>query len=111
MGTRDQPLSPQKDGRLKSMLSKIERRLGPDAFQVVDHWQADLWAVGIAHPNDEHLLAYIAADLPDDRYFVELETLPAPGSELPYAVAGRFQSVSFDELVEPVAAHLRSASA
>ena len=31
------------------------------AFQVVDHWQGDLDAIGVAHPRNRELLAYVAA--------------------------------------------------
>ena len=99
----------RKDEHILRMLARLQQRLGPGAFQVVDHWEADLRAVGIAHPRDEHLLVYVADVNAEDRFYVELEDSPANGSDMPYSVRGRYRSVSFDELVELAAAHFQSA--
>jgi hypothetical protein len=55
------------------LLSRLEERLGSDTFQIVDHWEGDLIAIGVAHPHNRELLVYIAANGPED-YYVELET-------------------------------------
>jgi hypothetical protein len=95
----------EKDPAVLDLLSRLAQRLGHGAFQVVDHWEADLNAVGIAHPNNREQLAYIAVRGPDDLY-VELELPPTRGSELPYAVAGEFRSLSFDQAAQIVSRHL-----
>ena len=109
MSIRDQVASLGKDGGVATTLIELERYLGQSAFLIVDHWEGDLSAVGIAHPNDEHRLAYIAVNEVDATYFLELETAPATGSELPYAVTGTFPSVTFDELAVLIARHLKNA--
>jgi hypothetical protein len=97
----------QKHDGVLEMLAKLERRLGRGSFQIVDHWEGLLDAVGIAHPFNREVLAYIAAYGPED-FHVELELPPLAGSELPYSVAGEFRSVTFDELVQIVAKHFSS---
>jgi hypothetical protein len=109
MSIRDQAAGLLKDTRVTATLIELERRLGQGAFRIVDHWEADLRAIGIAHPHDDHRLAYIAMGEVDATYFLELETAPAPGSELPYAVMGKFHSVTFDELAMLIAGHLNNA--
>jgi hypothetical protein len=97
----------QKDGTVLEMLAKLEQRLGRGSFQIVDHWDSLLDAVGIAHPRNREVLVYIAAHGPED-FHVELELPPLAGSELPYSVAGEFRSVTFDDLVQIVAKHFSS---
>jgi hypothetical protein len=99
----------EKDDDIMRMLAKLQQRLGVGAFQVVDHWEADLRAIGIADPLDEHRLAYIAAVDPAGNFYVELEDAPPVGSELPYSISGRYRDVNFDRLAELVAGHLRCA--
>lgn len=97
----------EKHNAIFEMLASLEHRLGRGTFQIVDHWEGDLNAVGVAHPRNRELLAYIAANGPED-FYVELEVPPPPGSELPYSVAGRFRSLTFNKLAEVVAKHLAS---
>jgi hypothetical protein len=108
MNIRDQVGCLVKDRRVTTTLVELERHLGQGAFRIVDRWEADLRAVGIAHPNDEHRLAYIAVNEVDDTYFLELETASAPDSELPYAMTRKFHAVTFDELAMLIAGHLNN---
>ena len=76
-------------------------------FSVVDHWDADLSAVGISAPHDPKLLAYISNHgRPPGYYFVELEAAPALDSDLPYDVVNTFETVSRDELLKIVSEHI-----
>jgi hypothetical protein len=101
----------QKDDHIIRLLAQLQERLGVGAFQIVDHWEADLRAIGIAHPSNVQRLAYIAAPDPaHGSFYVELEDEPQAGSDLPYSLVGRYRNISFDELVRLVAAHFRSAS-
>jgi len=97
----------QKHDAVFEMLTKLERRLGRGKFQIVDHWESDLDAVGVAHPSNRALLAYIAVYGPEE-FYIELEVAPPAGSELPYSVAGDFRSLTFDELAQIVAQHFSS---
>ncbi|MGO9273904.1 MAG: hypothetical protein ACLQOO_27295 [Terriglobia bacterium] len=97
----------EKHDAVLGMLARLEKRLGRGAFQIVDHWEGDLDAIGVADPCNRELLAYIAVYASDD-FYVELELPPQPGSELPYSVAGQFRPATFDELAQIVAKHLAS---
>jgi hypothetical protein len=95
----------EKHEAVLGLLARLEKRLGRGSFQIVDHWDSDLDAIGVAHPRNLELLAYIAAYGPED-FYVELELPPKPGSELPYSVAEQFRSLGFDEVAHLVANHL-----
>jgi hypothetical protein len=98
----------EKHGGLLQLLTALEHRLGPGSFQIVDHWESDLAAIGVAHPHNREVLAYIAVYGPED-FYVELENPPRPGSELPYSAVGEFRKVNFDRLAQIVAGHLSTA--
>ena len=93
-----------KDTAILATLARLRAVLGAGAFDVTDHWAADLTAVGVASPRDHRVLVYIA--LYPDGYYAELESPAPPGEELPYRVAGRHAGLTFDRLVEVVAGHL-----
>jgi hypothetical protein len=95
-----------KDPAIVALLRRLSDRLGPDAFDIVDHWELDLCAVGIASPRDHGVLAYISCyGEPEERYYVELELPPTPGGELPYQVAGRYDDLDFEALAGVVSSH------
>jgi hypothetical protein len=97
-----------KDRSILTVLAKLRRRLGSDAFQVVDDWDADLFALGIAHPEEPRLLVYISTyQHPNGRYSVSLESPPAPGASLLYEPGGEHELLDFEELVEVVVEHLK----
>src|SRR3954465_13211172 len=79
-----------KDSSIDDLISALSAHFGAGAFDVVDHWEADLHAVGIARHDDHRVLAYVSTTAaPDDTYFVELELPTETGDEFPYSVAGR----------------------
>jgi hypothetical protein len=96
-----------KDPAIKGILGRLWSRLGADAFVVVDHWESDLRATGIANSRNLSLLVYISCygEAPD-RFGYELELPPPNGADSTYQVAGRGSDVSFDELAAVVAQHL-----
>ncbi len=99
-----------KDPAIVALLRRLSNYLGSDAFDVVDHWEPDVCAVGIASPRDHGVLAYISCyGEPQGRFHVELELPPSPGAELPYQVAGRFDDLDFEALAGVVSSHFGSA--
>src|SRR3954468_24527236 len=95
-----------KDPIIVALLDRLSERLGPGSFDIVDHWESDLCAVGIASPEDHGILAYISCyGKPEGRYYVELELPPASGNDLPYQAAGRFSDLDFEALVGVVSGH------
>jgi hypothetical protein len=96
-----------KDNAIRGALLCLEERLGIGAFQIIDHWEADLTAIGIASPSDTRRLVYVAADRERSGiYHGRLERAPEPGSGLPYEDCGEFKDVDLDELVRVVSHHL-----
>ncbi len=39
-----------KDGQIEHLLFALQQALGREYFDMVDHWEDDLNAVGVAHP-------------------------------------------------------------
>lgn len=96
----------KKTGAILRALRHLEERLGKGAFQIVDHWEGDLLAIGIASPSDRQRLVYIASlGKSDQSYSAILERAPTPGSELPYEDCGKFQDIGLDELTRVVSDH------
>lgn len=96
-----------KNKAIKHALRHLEERLGKGAFQIVDHWEADMTAVGIADPFDTRRVVYIASGRTQaDIYHGSLEKPAKPGSSLPYEDCGTFNDVDLDELVQVVSRHL-----
>src|SRR5947208_2640607 len=97
----------KKNSAILRALHHLENRLGKDAFQIVDHWEADLLAIGVASPSNAQRLVYIASvSKSEQNYDVIYERAPIPGSELPYEHCGKFHNVGLDELAQLVSNHL-----
>jgi len=101
------PFESDKNQEIIDVLARLQQMFGEGCFDIVDHWDADLNAIGIANPADHGRLAYIAInnDHPNG-YFVELELPPSPESDLPYCIAGNFEDIDFEQLASVVGRHL-----
>jgi len=97
----------EKDSELVAAVEFLRRRLG-DKMAVIDHWEADFEAVGIARRDNEQRLAYLSVSPAPGgaRFYVALENPPAPGSDLPYTDAGHHADLSLAEAADLVARHL-----
>lgn len=101
-----------KDESVSELLGRLRRQLGANAFDIVDHWDADLCAVGIARPDNHGVLVYISTfGNQKDSYFVSLELPPKPDDEHwanhPYTPAGEQRVQGFDALVQIIQEHFR----
>lgn len=96
-----------KDEAILRLLEQLTEHLEPEKFDVVDHWESDLCAIGIARAGKPGFLVYVSTfGQRGDSYFVSLEWPPAPGSDLPYEPAGEQQAKSFAEVLMLVQQHL-----
>ena len=96
-----------KDAAILRFIEHLTEHLGPGTFDIVDHWESDLCAIGIARPGKPGFLVYISTfGHRNDCYFVSLELPPAPGSDLPYEQAGEQQTRSFNEVLTLIQEHL-----
>src|SRR5260370_36109345 len=89
-----------KDADLIGVLTKLRDAWGDGAFDVVDHWEADLHAVGVAKKGDPALLVYIGNfGRPRGTYYVELEGPPVPGSGQPFSLNAVHDSVKSEDVL------------
>jgi hypothetical protein len=95
---------PSKDAKISEVLLWLKDRIG--SFSVIDHWEGDRRAIGVAAKHNPKQLVYICYEGRSDDYSVELETAPPPDSEMPHATIGRFNGVLREELARIVAQHL-----
>ena len=73
---------------------------------VVDHWDADRCAIGIARRGDERRLVYVSCfDQEPGKYNYECETPDGPDLD-DYRTTGEGQSVEFADLVRRLEDHL-----
>ena len=95
------------------MLNELRAELGEGAFDVVDHWDTDACAVGIARPDDHGVLVYISTHdhRKNQHYWVSLELPAKDGDDAPYVSAGDRQVQGIQELVSVVREHLGSGPA
>jgi uncharacterized protein (DUF433 family) len=95
-----------KDKSVTELVKWLEERLC-QRLLIVDHWDADMSAIGVARPGNPNQLVYISTWGRDpDHYFVELEAAPSPGSDLPYETLARYQELDRENLLKIVQEHL-----
>ncbi|MCR9201773.1 MAG: hypothetical protein NXI04_24265, partial [Planctomycetaceae bacterium] len=103
------PLTPQidKDAGILALLARLQTDLGANAFDIVDHWEDDLCAIGFGMPSDHTTLVYVSTyGHPDGEYDYELETAPKTEADV-YSVAGRGAATTYDRLADIIKKHLR----
>ena len=87
---------------IHDLLAQLERKLAPADFEVVDHWDADLCAIGIQRGNK---LVYIAnanyIGQQPMKYDFDLELLP-PGDNSAYNVVYEGRGVLEAELIDAI---------
>jgi hypothetical protein len=90
-------------------LDQISQRLPPGSFVVVDHWEADPFAIGLARPSEHDYLVYITSDRDvHGRWFLSRE-LPRKHDVELYHEAGSDQFADIDALSNAIAEHLGAA--
>lgn len=94
-----------KDKTIETTLRRLQNALGASFFDIVDHWEGDLCAVGIARPDNHSILVYISTWTPSAGYYdVHLELPPTKEDDI-YEPAGLYKRVDFDGLIEIVKRH------
>ena len=96
----------EKDRSIIELVAWLREQLG-DTFTVTDHWEADLFAVGLSAHDDLAQLVYIGNfKRPAGTYTVALESAPPPGWDQPYREVGTFDSVNREQLLTIISQHL-----
>lgn len=93
-----------KDDSILTLLQKLQ--LEACDWTVVDHWEADLCALGIARCGRPRHLVYVSTyEKGAGRYAYACEA-PAGSDETDFVVSAKADDASFDELVAAIEKHL-----
>lgn len=92
----------EKDRSILDLLRRLD--LDARGWILVDHWEADLCAVGIAHGGRPDRLVYVSTfPTTSQGFFYECEVSRADG----YDVVATADGVSFAVLLDVLVGHLR----
>ena len=95
-----------KDSSVLVLLSRLHADLGTNAFDLVDHWESDLCAIGLGMPSDQTTLVYVSTyGHPDGDYDYELEKAAKTLDDV-RSVVGRGAATTYDELADIIRKHL-----
>ena len=95
----------EKATEIEDRIAWLRGHFGPSLL-VVDHWECDLGAMGVALDHDHKRLVYVAVSGAPTEYLAELETAPTEGSDLPYTMVGRFERLDRQRLLTIIDDHL-----
>ena len=94
----------QKDTTIRDLMATLG--LASRGWRIVDHWEADLQAVGVASERDLRRLIYISTfSRASGRYDYECETPEGP-SEQDYLTTASGKDVDYETLLGAMEAHL-----
>ncbi len=94
-----------KDDSIEALLERLE--LPRRGWIIVDHWEGDRCAVGVAARRSPHVLVYVSSfGMDRGRFYYTCES-PSADADVPYEVASEGADVSFDELLAAMELHLR----
>jgi hypothetical protein len=97
-----------KDPQIHRLLDELRRLLPDCPFQVVDGWDDDPTAVGIAHPDEPGLLVYVASEeITPSKFYAAVERPARPGSDRPEPGASHVD-LDIYQLASLVRTHLAS---
>jgi hypothetical protein len=99
----------KKDRSLRELVSNLAERLPPKSFIVVDRWEADPFAIGLARPSDPDHLVFITSDRDVNGRFFMLRQLPSDSDRVPHRAAGADQFQDIEALADAIADHLGAA--
>jgi hypothetical protein len=99
----------RKHPSLRNLVGELTRRLPPRSFVLVDHWEADPFAIGLARPSEHDHLVYITSDQDvHGRYYMSRELPPNNDLDV-FREAGADQFQDVDALARAIALHLGAA--
>ncbi|MFY0530539.1 hypothetical protein ACN28I_47690 [Archangium gephyra] len=94
----------QKDKRILALLARLP--MNERGWVIVDHWDADLMAVGIAHPSDVRRLVYVSTFKKENgRYDYECEVPTGAGPDH-FTTSDRGEDVEEGALLAALERHL-----
>lgn len=92
---------------IKDLINKLFKSLGTESFKIVDYWESDLTAIGIASFSNDKSLVYISTFNQDEgNYYVSIESPKQQNKDLSYNQTREFKSVNFERLVKIIENHI-----
>ena len=95
----------EKSPSILAVLALLERELGPGALRIVDHWDADLCAIGVTGADPARRVYLSTWNRDAGRFFYDCETDTADG-DLPFVVVDHGEDVDFAALLAAVRRHV-----
>lgn len=100
-----------KDESILGFLARLSSELDPRLWRIVDHWEIDLHAIGIARPDDPGVLVYVSTwRQRPGRYDCSLELPPLPGGDVPFRSVGEKDGIEFPDVLRLIQEHLSKAA-
>jgi hypothetical protein len=100
----DEDLAPTKDGSILALLEEID--IPGHGWSIVDHWEADRFAIGVGRFDDDGKLVYVSTwQKPAGHYFVELEK-SAPEDPLGYVAELQAEDCDLGQVIALMKEHL-----
>lgn len=100
------PSLDSKHPQIRDFLGKLEASMPSGGFQIVDFWDADPCAIGVAAPDDQRRLVYVSTyEQEDGTYAFECEAPPGDGTD-DSQVVDQGENLLFDELARKIRSHL-----
>ena len=96
----------EKDRSLLEVLEHLRRDLGNTGFDLVDHWDADSFAIGIGRPTDHRYLVYVSTCSGEQGKLAYECERPSEDPEMPYSSDGMVESAAYSEVVDVIRKHL-----
>jgi hypothetical protein len=96
----------RKEPRIRELVHELEAVMPGESYQIVDHWDADTCAIGVASRSDPRRLVYVSTyDQSDGTYAFECE-VPMDADADDYQVVDEGAGLRLDTLLLKIREHL-----
>jgi hypothetical protein len=100
----------EKDQSIVEFINELTNAIGKNNFQLVDHWDADLCAIGISAPDNPDKLVYVSTFGKQNKFFASTE-FPNNGNDEkwkdhPYIPGADTDDLTCDELIDLIREHI-----
>lgn len=99
----------EKDKSIRNLVEEL--KLDQNGWIIVDHWEGDLCAIGIARPQTPRRLVWISTFNKMPGYYDYECEIPAGLEDYEYLSVKEGRDVSFEELLDVLKAHLNGCQA
>lgn len=96
---------PQKDKRIKDIVSHLKHQLGSENIILSDHWEGDNCAIGLTGKQNNNLVYISTYNKKENEYYVELE-YPAENRSAIFKNGESYDNAGVDKVEAIVRKHL-----